>query len=218
MLPNPEAFAEPTPVVPAPAASPAPVPAAPVPVPVPAPVGAKTPNENLKAALDEERLKRQQERDLREVAEARVKQLEEAAALSETVNEDDLTPGEKALKKQIDEQNAKLLKLTRDREMDRVVSTYPALQDKRDEFETFCADYPSNTGREKLAKLFLADIGLLEQTPVRKGLEHDRRGPREVGQVTKFTAEEIDRMMKNEPRRFNKLISLGLIGPDDLPK
>lgn len=206
-----------TPTVPAIPAAPVPPATPAVPVPSPAPVGAATPPENLKAALDEERRMRKEERDARIIAETRVQELEAAGAPSEIVNDEDLTPGERLLKKQLEDQNKQLKQLARDREMDRVITAYPALQDKRAEFETFCDGYPANTGRDKLAKLFLSERGLLETIPSRKGLESATHGPKAPTSTTKFTTEEIDRMMKAEPRRFNKLISTGVIKPEDIP-
>lgn len=185
------------------------------------PSGSKTPETNLKAALDEERRMRKEEREARLAAEkreldlqARVKALEVAPPTFDTPSDD--LPVDELLKKKLDDQDKEIKRLARLYEMDRVVSQYPVIGDKRAEFETFCEDYPPNTGREKLAKIFMAEQGLLEAPPIRPGLERGTQGPKTAQPTAKFTAEEIDRMMKAEPRRFNKLIQAGVIKPEDI--
>ena len=95
--------------------------------------------------------------------------------------------------------------------LERLQAKYPILKDKAGEFEEFRSD-SENKGMNlaTAAKAFLVEKGLLESEPIRKGLEKPTGG----GQVKPepgYSADEIRDMMKNDWRKYEKLLKEGKI-------
>ena len=154
-------------------------------------------------ALEEERKKSKE-------AEEQLKNL--TPAPSEPEPEDDVFSEEgKALKGDIKALNEKLRSLEKREARKEVEIEFPILKERKEEFETFLEDEEnSRISIRKAAQLFLAEQNLLVEKPKRKGLEKPTGGGQVIPEP-KLTAEEIDDMMKNDWRRYEKLLREGKI-------
>jgi len=170
---------------------------------VPAPKGSKTPETLLYAKLKEEREKRKE-------LEQRIKDLENTSSPSE---EEQFTDTEKDIKGVTE----RLLQLERKELMREILSQYPQLVDKRDEFDEFLEDEENaKISLQKAARLFLLDKGLLEtQKPIRKGLETPTGGSK-VPQATGFAEADVKRLRENQPKKYLKMIREGKIKPEEI--
>lgn len=161
------------------------------------PPGAKTPPENLYAALAEER-------KLRKEAEDKI------INLTTTVSSDDDVYSDegRVLKSQIASVQAKLDAMEEERDLERLYAQYPMLKDKAGEFiEYRKAEHP----RAKLAsvaKLFLSENDLL--TPRREGLEKPTGGPR-VPVTSGMTRDDVEKLRTTNFRLYQDMIMKGLI-------
>lgn len=90
-------------------------------------------------------------------------------------------------------------------------TTYPALKDKYDEFQTFVSD-PENKGMklETAAKAFLAEHNLLETGSPRKGLEPVSGGGR-TPSTGGMTAAEVDDLRNTNYRKYSDMVRKGQI-------
>lgn len=179
----------------APAADPAP-PAA----PQPQPQAIKTPPDELYAALKEERA-------MRKEAEDEIKKLKSAPSDFQYSDEGN------ALRGQISSLEATLNEVKENQVLDSLYVQFPDIKDRAAEFNEFRKDYPKNK-LENVAKIFLAENGLLAQAP-RKGLERATGGMR-TPVKTGTSAADIDEMMKGDERSFIKKIRSGEINSDDI--
>lgn len=168
------------------------LPGAPVVTPTSAetPPGAKTPPENLYAALAEERR-------LRKEAEDKLNNLTTTESSEEVYSDEG-----KLLKQQIDKQSEIIAKLQEDREIERLQNLYPALRETREDFKTFLQDYPRHK-IENVAKIFLSEKGLLETE--RKGLEKPTGGQR-TPMTSGMSAEEVEHLRKTDYRKYKKML------------
>jgi len=158
------------------------------------PVGSKTPEPNLYAALQEERRRRREAE-------------EKLESFVNVPSELDMSDEGKVLRKEIQVLKDKV-------ELGELVQKYPALKEKQSEFDEFRADYPRHR-LENVAKLFLVENGMMETAPNRIGLERPTSGPK-TNTDKKYTGEEISAMMKNDNRRFQKMVQQGIIKPEDI--
>lgn len=169
------------------------------------PKGSKTPEPLLYKSLSEERTKRQAlERELAEL---------KASSQSYDPSDDVLSDEGRALKKMIVEGNIKIATLESQLSNERIFGEYPQLKDKASEFDTFKADYPG-VEVAKVAKLFLVENDLLGK-PSRKGLERSTGGPK-TATPSGTPAAEIDRLMKDEPKKFARMLQRGEIDVDNI--
>lgn len=171
--------------------------------------GAKTPEPNLYAALEEERR-------LRKESELRAKEAEAALAHKEVaVQAEDIYSDEgKVLKNQIGQLESKLDSIQRERELDGIYAAYPVLKDKASEFEEFQKDYP----RHKLvntAKIFLAERDLLGQSQPRMGLERPTAGPKDT-QPSGMSVEDVSNLRSTNYRKYLELLQTGKLNPSDI--
>ncbi|MBI1834113.1 MAG: hypothetical protein HYR90_04810 [Candidatus Andersenbacteria bacterium] len=151
----------------------------------------------------------EEERRLRKEAQEEAERLRSTPP--EVLDEEVFSDEGKALKGDIQKLNEKLRAIERKDARREAEIEFPFLKDKREEFDTFLEDEENKRlSIRKAAQLFAAEKGLLENPPERKGLEKPTGG----GQVLpepKFTAEEIRDMMKNDWKRYEKLLKEGKI-------
>lgn len=169
-----------------------------------APAGSKTPDTQLLAALKEER-------EQRKALQERIKQLENPTPASP--EEEVFSDEGKTLKKLLDQQNVEIRALKEEKEIEKVLSSFPDLRGATAEFNEFRASYPG-VSLEKTAKLFLHEKGLLD-APARKGLENPSGGSR-TPSTTGLTQEDVKRLRETQPRRYQKMVMEGKIKAEDI--
>ena len=161
------------------------------PAPVTPPVGSQTPPENLYAALAEERR-------LRKEAEDKLTNLTTTA-----IPEDVYSDEGKLLRGQITSLEAKVASIEEEKNLERLFNQYPLLREKSAEFIEYRQTEHPRAKLESVAKLFLAENGLLE--PTRQGLEKPTGGPR-VPQPSGMSNEDIENLRKNDYRRYKEMV------------
>lgn len=185
------------------------LPVAPVvtPAAVTPPVGSKTPPENLYAALEEERRVSAFERQKRQEAEDKLKQQETTDPFEPEVISDEA----KILKGQIDTLSGKISQLEDEKALEKILVQYPVLKENLDKFNEFrLAEHP-RAKIESVAKIYLAENGLLESRRV--GLENPTGGDRApVSQG--MTPDDIANLRKTNWKKYQELLSKGLIKMD----
>jgi hypothetical protein len=165
--------------------------------------GSKTDSELLLKSL-------QEERDKRKNSEEKIKNLEEELdnLKSSILPDTDVYSEEgKALQAKISSVEAKLVSMEEERNLERIFSIYPILKENADDFNEYRkAEYPK-TKIESVAKIYLAEKGLLE-TDQRKGLEKTTggtRGPAPVG----MTIEDVENLRKTNYKKYKQLLMEG---------
>ena len=163
----------------------------------PAP-GSKTESELLLKSLQEERDKR---RDL----EAHQRELEEELLeFKSSVPADEVYSDEgRLLKKELDSIKGALSSFKEERELERVYAQYPLLKEKSQEFENFRKEEHPRAKIESVAKLYLAENGLLESK--RRGLETPTGGDR-VPIKTGMSIEEVKHLRENNYKKYLELL------------
>ena len=170
--------------------------------------GSKTPEPNLYAALEEERRLRKEATERAKVAE------EELAKKEVVVQAEEIYSDEgKVLKNQLGQLESKLDDLQKERDVEKVLNTFPALRDKSDEFKEFSKDYPRHK-LESVAKIFLAERDMLEVS-TRIGLERPTAGPKDAPQ-SGMSVEDVTNLRKRDYRKYVELIQNGQINPSDI--
>lgn len=183
------------------------VPASPEPTPevVETPKGVKTPDENLYAALKEERERRKE-------VELRLKELESVQQTPFVPDEDTWSDEGKNLKKHIDTVGSKMLELSEKLELQDIYTAYPQVRDNASDFNAFRREYPL-VSLDKVAKLFLVEKGLIGQQ--RKGLESSTGGNK-APQPTGMSETDVKRLRETQPRRYAQLLREGKIDPNSI--
>jgi hypothetical protein len=161
------------------------------------PVGSQTPPENLYAALAEERR-------LRKEAEDKLHSLSTTDPSEPEVISDEA----KILQGKIDTLSEKISQMEEQKTLEKLFEQYPVLKENLDGFHEYRQAEHPRAKIESVAKLFLAEKGLLEGRRV--GLENPTGGPRApVSQG--MTAEDIANLRKNNWKKYQELLSKGLI-------
>ncbi len=164
--------------------------------------GSKTDSTLLLKSLQDERNLRRKEQEDRKRLEDELQALKSASVTNDVVSDEG-----KALQTQIVNLEGKLRSLEDEKTLSELQSKFPALKDKLSEFNEFKKDYP-NGKEEQVAKIFLAENGLLETPTVRKGLENKSGGGR-TPQKEGLTLEEISELrVKNFPQ-YRKMLKDG---------
>lgn len=182
------------------------LPAAPVVTPASAtpPAGSKTPDGNLLAALQEERRVSAYERQKREELEDKLKQYETTDLSEPEVISDEA----KILKGHIDTLTGEITQLKEEKVLEKLIEQFPVLKENLDGFNEYRRAEHPRAKIESVAKLFLAEKGLLEGRRV--GLENPTGGDRTP--VNKgMTVEDIANLRKNNWKKYQELLSKGLI-------
>jgi|TARA_Y100000034_G_scaffold23679_1_gene27430 hypothetical protein len=159
----------------------------------------KTPDNQLYAALAEER-------KLRKEAERERDQLKSSPAPTEEPPETDTS--EFVTRDEFNE-------LKENQKMGEVLAKYPQIVDKWDEFEEYKED-PENKGMKLMtvAKAFVTEKGLTEATTKRVGLEKPTGGDKTP--TPKLTEADVKRLRETQPRKYEKLIKSGELKPGDI--
>ena len=89
-----------------------------------------------------------------------------------------------------------------------VQATYPMLKELSSDFDEFRKEYPRHK-LDNIAKLFLAEKGLLE--PTRKGLEKPTGGPKNQKTPGTMTTAEVKHLRENDHRKYRDMLKKGLI-------
>lgn len=173
--------------------------------------GDKTPENNLLAALKEEREERKKLAD-------KLKKLEKSLEPSdedEEPDDDKERIDEDKVAKEISSLKKKINSLEEGFTLDKLFVQHPALKDKLEDFNDFRKDYP-RTALDKVAKLFLVEKGLLKtETPDRQGLESPTSGDK-TPIKSGYSVEDIKRLRENNYRQYEKLVVEGKIKPENI--
>lgn len=149
-----------------------------------------------------------EEREARKKAEEELEKIRSAP--SEDLDEDAYSDEGKALKGDIQKLNEKLRSIEQKEARREAEIEFPFLKDKKEEFDEFLEDEENKRlSIKKAAQLFAAEKGLLSPEP-RKGLEKPTGGG-QVPPEPSYSAEEIRDMMKNNWKKYEKLLKEGKI-------
>lgn len=146
----------------------------------------------------------QEEREKRRLLEEEISQLKSSITPDTEFESDE----GKLLKKQISSLEEKVTAIEEEKNVEKLFNQYPVLRESADKFKEFRQAEHPKAKLESVAKLFLAENGLLE-TP-RKGLETPTGGSRVPSNPT-MTAEEIANLRKNDYRKYVQMLKNGLI-------
>ena len=160
--------------------------------------GSKTESELLLKSLQEEREKRR-------ILEEELRIAKENASTN-LDNEEIFSDEGKVLQEKISSLNDKILIIEEEKNLEKLFNQYPLLRDKADEFKEFRQLEHPKAKLESVAKLYLAEWGLLE--PTRKGLEKPTGGTREPFS-SGMTAEDVANLRKNNFKEYQRLIKEG---------
>lgn len=159
--------------------------------------GDATPENRLYAALEEERQLR--------------KKLQKELQSLKKSSDDDITDSDATAVEKLERLSEKIASLERRVEMDAVLSKYPQLKEKLTEFGEYRDDLP-DLPLDRAATLYLAENGLLSNSPKRKGLEKAGGGdksPQPIG----MTTDELRKLRTEQPRKYIQMIRSGKINP-----
>jgi len=165
-----------------------------------------TPQNELYAALQEERLRRKErEKKLKEAEEnkppppepAKVEHSEEGLAIKSE------------LQQEIGRLEGVVKNLQGDLKLKDVLSKHPVLNDNLVEFDDYRQGYPG-LDLDKVAMVFLTEKGLLAPKVRRVGLEQPQGGT-QVAPSTKMTVEELEKLRTDNPRQYIKMLRKGEI-------
>lgn len=90
-----------------------------------------------------------------------------------------------------------------------LLSSYPILKEKWEEFEEFHSHDGSSYDLAGAAKIFLVEKDLLTKPPQRKGLEKQTGGARSAPTSGKMTAEDAANLRKNNHKKYMELLQSG---------
>ena len=158
--------------------------------------GSKTESELLLRSL-------QEERDKRRELESRAAELEERLNSSTSADEDVYSDEGKLLKKELNSVRDELRSIREERELERVYAQYPALKDKAQDFLQYRSGEHPRAKIESVAKLYLAEQGLLE--PQRKGLENPTGGDRQPVK-TGMSVDDVKHLRETNYRKYLELL------------
>lgn len=165
----------------------------------PAPAGAKTDPELLLKSL-------QEERENRRLAEEKTKLLEEEINTIKTsgVLENEVFSDEgKTLEARIKSVQDELSSLREEKELEKIYTTYPQLKEIADDFTEYRKAEHPRAKLESVAKLFLAEKGLLE--PKRQGLENPTGGTR-TPMTTCMTSEQVKHLRETNYKKYIDMV------------
>lgn len=150
-------------------------------------------------------------------AEEKVKELQkllEEKKSFETDNSDDYSDEGKALKEEINQLKGKLYSFEESLSLEKVGNIYPAIRDKREEFDEFRTEYP-NIDIDKVAKIFIAEKGYVDQLKPRIGLEKPTGGQK-GNMKSGISNDDVKRLRETNPRRYEQMLRSGKLNPQDI--
>jgi predicted RNase H-like nuclease (RuvC/YqgF family) len=163
--------------------------------PKPAP-GSKTESELLLKSLQEEREKRR-------VLEEQLEELKTSVP-----SEEEFSDEGKALKTQIASLETKIASIEEEKNLEKLYNQYPALRESSDKFSEFRQQEHPRAKLESVAKLFMAENGLLE--PQRKGLEKSTGGTR-TPPTSGMTVDDVQKLRTTDFKKYQKMLMDGQI-------
>lgn len=181
------------------------------------------PEEQQEEIVEEETLTAEQIADLKAKANVssqnfeRAKKAEEEKKLlqskiqeleSQLIPADDFSDPNDVVQTKLAELNAKLNKMEEDKQMESLTAKYPVLTDKLAEFELYRQEYPT-AKLESVAKLFLSENDLLNDTPKRKGLEKAGGGQRTAPSNGQMTSDDVKRLRETNFKEYKALLKSG---------
>lgn len=171
----------------------------------PAP-GSKTESELLLKSLQEERDKRRELEKKQQELEEEINNYKSSNDSSADIFSDEGKMLQKQFQEKVSTLESKLASLEEEKELDRVYSKYPILKENANDFiEYRKAEHP-RAKVESVAKLFLAEKGLLE--PTRPGLERTTGGTRSPINVG-MTAEDVEQLRNSNYREYKARLMKG---------
>jgi hypothetical protein len=172
-----------------------------------------TPQNELYAALSEERARRKElERKLKE-AEAKV--AEAAPPIAPVQHSDEGLAIKTELTGEIKRLEETIRTLSEDVRLKEVLSKHPVLRENLVEFDEYRKDYPG-LPIDKVAMVFLSEKGVLNKVVRRPGLEQPSGGDRQAPPADSYSADELKRLRTDEPRKYVKMLREGKIKLSDL--
>lgn len=170
---------------------------------VPVKPGEKTDSAQLLESLKEEREKRRRAEALAAERESEIQSLKSQPEMEVFSDEG------KMLLTKISKLESQLMSREEKEILNQVQSKFPQIKDKSEEFKQFQEENPGMK-LETAAKAFLVENNLYETPHVRKGLEKASGGGR-VEVKTGLSAEDIDTLRLNNPRKFRDMLKSGQI-------
>lgn len=159
--------------------------------------GSKTESELLLKSLQEEREKRR-------ILEEENLQLKSSLLPSDEVYSDE----GKAILKRLELQEQRYAELEEEKNLEKLYNQYPLLRESAAKFTEYRQAEHPRAKLESVAKLFLAENGMLE--PQRKGLEKPTGGSR-TPEHQGMTVEEVADLRANNWKKYKDMASKGLI-------
>ena len=136
-------------------------------------------------------------------AEAKLKELEEYKL--EVKPSDEVFSDEgKVLDRKYQSLEQKFAQMEEERNLERLFNQYPLLKEKADEFKEYRSAEHPRAKIESVAKLYLAENGLLE-SKTRVGLEQSTGGDR-VPVASGMTSDEVKNLRTNNPRKYREML------------
>ena len=135
-------------------------------------------------------------------AEDKIRELENNN-INNTQDNDVYSDEGKLLKKELDAVRGEMSSLKEERELERIYAQYPLLKEKSADFETFRAGEHPRAKIESVAKLYLAENGLLETT--RKGLESPTGGSR-TPMTSGMTNDEVKNLRETNYKKYMDML------------
>lgn len=169
------------------------------------PPGSQTPPENAGAAIAEERRLRREAEERATNAEAALAALQAAPTPSVPDNQFS-DEGKAIIETYVKPLTETVTSLQEQLVLKDIIAAYPALADKRAEFDVFRKEYPRHK-LENVAKLFLSELGLLASTP-RIGLESPSGGDRTPAPAG-LSLEDVTNLRKNNYPLYKKKLLEG---------
>ena len=170
-----------------------------------APAGSKTDPNLLLASLQEEREKRRLEEEKGKQLEEEIEVLKSSAPAD---TEYEFSEDGKVLEEKLKNIQVKLEKLEEDKSLDQLFNKYPILKEKSDDFKSYRSSEHPRAKLESVAKLYLAENGLLE--PERKGLEKPTGGDKTPSH-SGMTADDVATLRKTNFKKYQELLMNGQI-------
>jgi hypothetical protein len=147
-------------------------------------------------------------------AELEAKELRERVSSLETQVSPIYTTDDDLLRNEIAELKQKFASIEEDKKLSDIYQRYPAVSDKRAEFDAYRVQYPTGN-LDAVAKLFLAEFDLLTDAPKRKGLEKAGGGKKVAPDTGKMLSADVKNLRENNFKEYMKLVRQGRIKVSD---
>jgi hypothetical protein len=171
----------------------------------PAP-GSKTDSELLLKSLQEERDKRRELEIRQQELENEINNYKSSNNSSADIFSDEGKILQKQFQEKVSSLESKLALIEEEKELEKVYSKFPLLRENANDFNEYRKAEHPRAKIESVAKLFLAEKGLLEST--RPGLERTTGGSRSPINAS-MTAEDVENLRKTNYREYKERLMKG---------